>query len=342
MMNKKKAVAGLTLTSMALSGANAVADAVAVDSYVATPVEAKAAAATVKVAGVKGAFSFNQDVLSPSEDVLNLYGTAVTGICAKPAFAFEPGKEEGGTHYVNVSGDMEFAYQLTEADFKTKSVNRVAACSCGMGPAVVQAQVSGIPLSNILSIASLCEGANTLTVEGSDGYKVSMPLSYALDRDAMLVYAINGEQLAANQRTQLWMPGAVARYFARDVVDIRVTAEAETPEIMTAEDEQRAKVCVMNDASTAKLKTFEAIQFEGYADDCGSPIEAVEFSLDGGETWTTYTTSDATTDRWVYWTFTYMPEAAGSYELQVRARTQDGTVSPMASSVTFEVEDQKA
>ena len=342
MMNKKKAVAGLTLTSMALSGANAVADSVAVDNYVATPVESKAAAATVKVANVQGAFSFNQDVLSPSEDVFNLYGTAVTGVCAKPAFAFEPGKEEGGTHYVNVSGDMEFAYQLTEADFKTRAVNRVAACSCAMGSAVVQAQISGIPLTNILSLASLHEGVNTMTVAGSDGYEVSMPLSYALDHDAMLVYAINGEELAANQRTQLWMPGAVAKYFARDVVDIRFTAEAETPEIMTAEAEQRAKVCVMNDASAVKLTTYEAIQFEGYADDCGSAIAAVEFSLDGGETWTSCATAGATTDRWVYWYFTYTPEQAGSYELQVRARTEDGTVSPMASSLNFTVEDIKA
>lgn len=342
MMNKKKAVAGLTLTSMALSGANAVADSVTVDNYVATEIEHETAAPTVKAAAVQGVFSFNQDVLSPSEDVFNLYGTAVTGLCAKPAFAFEPGREEGGTHYVNVSGDMEFSYRLTEADFKTKSVNRIAACSCAMGASVVQAQVSGIPLSNILSLAKLQEGVNTLTVTGSDGYEVAVPLSYALDRDAMLVYAINGEALAENQRTQLWMPGAVAKYFARDVVNIRVTAEAELPEIMTAQADQRAKICVMNDASGAKLTTLEAIQFEGYADDCGSPIEAVEFSLDGGETWTAYETANATTDRWVYWTFTYVPQTAGSYELMVRARTQDGAVSPMASSVSFVVEDMKA
>ena len=344
MMNKnKKTIAGLTLASMALSSTTATAEtAIAVGNYQATPVEAQDAAVSVKVSNVQGAFAFNQDVLSPSEDVFNLYGTAVTGVCAKPAFAFEPGKEDGGVHYINVSGDMKFAYQVREEDFLTKVQNRVAACSCAMGSAVTQAQISGIPLANILSLADLYEGVNTLTVTSSDGYKVSMPLSYALDRDAMLVYKINGEELADNQRTQLWMPGAVAKYFARDVVDIKVTAEASEPEIMTADADQRAKICIVNHADEADFKTYEAIQFEGYADDCGSPIASVEFSLDGGETWSVFETANTTTDRWLYWYFTYTPQQAGSYELQVRARTQDGTVSPLASSVDFCVRDLQA
>ena len=56
-----------------------------------------------------------------------------------------------------------------------------------------------------------------------------MPLRYALDREAMIVYQFNGDELAMNQRTQFWVPGAVAKYFARDVVDIEVTCQAETP-----------------------------------------------------------------------------------------------------------------
>jgi len=41
---------------------------------------------------------------------------------------------------------------------------------------------------------------------------------------------------------------------------------------------------------------------------------------------------------WVYWHFDYVPENAGTYKLDVRARTEDGTVSPpLASSVGFTV-----
>lgn len=66
---------------------------------------------------------------------------------------------------------------------------------------------------------------------------------------------------------------------------------------------------------------------------------AVEFSLDGGETWTSYDTTSSNTEDWVYWHFDYVPENAGTYKLDVRAVTEDGTVSPLASSVVFEVEE---
>ena len=41
---------------------------------------------------------------------------------------------------------------------------------------------------------------------------------------------------------------------------------------------------------------------------------------------------------WVYWHFDYVAETAGTFKLDVRAVTEDGTVSPLASSVVFDVE----
>ena len=43
-------------------------------------------------------------------------------------------------------------------------------------------------------------------------------------------------------------------------------------------------------------------------------------------------------DSWVYWHFDYVAETAGTFKLDVRAVTEDGTVSPLASSVVFDVE----
>lgn len=294
---------------------------------------------TIRVANVQGEFAFDQNVLSPEDDVANLYGTAITGLCAKPDFAFLNDElSMAGDYYINVSGSMKYSHNLSMKDLKdTKGMTRVMACTCATGPAVVSANVTGIALSDVLSLCELTEAANTLTVTGSDGYQMKMPLSYALDREAMIVYQVNGKDAAQN--TQFWLPGAVARYFTRDIVSLQVTAEETVPQIKGAEDEWRAKVSIVNNSGEAELKTGKAIQFQGYADDCASAIATVEFSLDGGETWTACETPGATADKWVYWYFTYTPEQAGDYELQVRARTADGKVSPLASTLLFRVTD---
>ena len=174
---------------------------------------------------------------------------------------------------------------------------------------------------------------------GADGYGVPMPLAYALEKEALLVYRVNGEALPDGQTSQLWMPGAVAKYFTRNIVDIEVTAEEEAPEVTTAGDEYRAHISLMNDARDAAFRTGETIVFEGYADDYDVPVAAIEISMDGGETWTVCETEGATADRWVYWYFSNTPEEAGVYKLEARARTAEGRVSPLASTIVFSVEE---
>ncbi len=291
-----------------------------------------------KVAEVKGDFSYNQDVISPSSDVFNIYGTALTGLCAKPAFALTAGYEEGGEYYINISGSLKHAKSVTLADLQEKEETRIMSCACATGGSVVNAEVSGIPLSAVLELSELEAGANTVTVRGADGYGVPMPLSYALEKDALLVYRVNGEVLPDGQQTQLWMPGAVAKYFTRSIVEIEVTAEEETPEVITAGDAYRAHISLQNDARDAVFQVGETIVFEGYADDYDVPIAAIEISMDGGETWTVCETDGVTAERWVYWYFSYVPEEAGTYKLEARARTAEGVVSPLAAAVVFQVE----
>ena len=42
-----------------------------------------------KVANVSGDFTFCQDVVTPADEVFNLFGTATTALCAKPGYAFD-------------------------------------------------------------------------------------------------------------------------------------------------------------------------------------------------------------------------------------------------------------
>lgn len=292
-----------------------------------------------KIADVEGTFAWNQNVISPSNHIFNIYGTALTGACAKPSFAFDAGKEDVGEYYINVSGSMKHSQSITLADLEDQEETKIMGCACATGNVVVNAEVSGIPLSSILQLTELEEGANTITFRGSDGYGIPMPLTYALEKEAMIVYKINGEALPEGQRSQLWMPGTVAKYFTRDILDIEVTTEDEVPEVITAGDEYRAHISIMNYADGVTFKPGDTIVFEGYADDYDVPITAIEVSMDDGETWTTFAVEGATVDKWVYWYFGYTPEEEGIYKMQVRAVTAEGVVSPLASTIVFEVAD---
>lgn len=292
-------------------------------------------AAYKKVANVEGSFLFSQDVLSPADDMFNIFGTVVTGVCASPAFTTERSANE--EHYLNISGNLKKQYTVkVQEAAKENSESRVLKCSCATGGSVANVQVIGVPLSAVIRMDELEDGVNTVTVRGSDGYGLSLPLTYALEKKAMIVYGINGEDVPSG--TQFWVPETVARYFTRDVVSIELTAEEEVPKVQGPADEYRAKVNVLNTSEGCTFQAGQEIVFEGYADDCGSSIVAVEFSMDGGETWTAYETEGATADKWVFWNFCYTPEEAGVYQLTARARTADGVVSPLASSLLFTVE----
>ena len=339
MKNRKIRTAGaLTGAAAMLSGyaQQAVADTaeVKVESANAT-VSVREAAEYARIANVSGEFTFDQDVICPSDEVFNLFGTVATGMCARPGFAFDAVKEED--YFINFGGSVLKTQSISLSDLKNMpSEERTMKCSCATGPAIANAQIVGVPLSNIIQMVDLEEGANTVTFKAADGYGVSMPLSYALEKDAILVYQVGGSPVPTG--TQIWVPKSVARYFARNVVDIEFSVEAAEPAVLEADAAQRAKISVLNHFDDATFAVGDQITFEGYADDFDKAITAVEFSMDGGETWTTCATDGATAEKWVYWSFSYVTEAAGTYKLDVRARAEDGTVSPMASSIVFTVQ----
>lgn len=328
MKKHKRILSGATSAAM-LMGAAAQAE-VAVLS---TEVNAEAAEAQfATVADVQGTFAYNQDVLSPTDDIFSIFGTVVTAMCAKPAYELENSKVD---FYINIGGKVEHSSTVNLADLKDIEQSETMLCACATGPATASVAVTGVSLEDVLSIAKLQADANTVTVTGSDGYKAVLPLRYALERKAMVVYQVNGEKVPSG--TQLWVPGTVAKYFVRDVVDVEVTAEQEEAEVEQRADDLRAEVTFVNKASAA-FSVGDEITFEGYADDFGSPIVAVEFSLDNGETWTSYETENMSAEKWVYWNYMIEAKEAGSYRLSARARTQDGMVSPLAASVEFTVE----
>lgn len=328
--NVKKIIAGAV-------GASTLVAAVAAQAETVIPALQEREAETYdKVSNVQGDFHFHQDELTPSDEVFNLFGTVATAACAKPGFAFEGIQSED--YYVNVKGTVKKAYSLNLEQIKAREAKEeVLKCSCASGMALATTLVKGAKVSEIVQMAEIEEGTNTITFKSADGYGMSLPLQYVLDKEALLVYQIGETELTAENggQLQVWMPDTVAKYFTRQVTEIELSAQAETPEI--DQPEQTHQVSIVN-RFRDNFKVGDMIGFEGYADDFNTPITAVEFSMDDGETWTSCATDNTTSRLWVYWYFDYQTEAAGTYKLDVRAVAADGTVSPLAASMVFTVE----
>lgn len=293
----------------------------------------------VHLAHVEGAFTFDQEGITPSDELFNVFGTAILSMCSKPAVEITPTAEGVANHYINIGGAMEKSYSVNLSDMADESQETLVGCSCMTGSPFGQAKVVGVPLSAIVGMADLEDGVNTVTAYGADGYGEPLPLQYALDRDALLVYEVNGEQLVSTygSSAQFWIPETVAHYFTRNVVNIELTREAMVPEVQGVDPMYRNKIKLLNSAEECELKAGDEISFEGVADDLGSPIVAIEFSLDGGATWTPYEVSGATTDKWVNWALTTTFDEVGDYRMQVRAKTADGVVSPISAEIAFTV-----
>lgn len=82
----------------------------------------------------------------------------------------------------------------------------------------------------------------------------------------------------------------------------------------------------------------EPLEFDGYVDDFEHNVSAMQFSLDGGSTWSTYPTTGVVIDKGVNWHFTYRPERPGRYLLKVRAVDGKGAASSIVAEYAFEVE----
>ncbi len=329
--NTKRTLAGLSGMLMIQSGVTAQA---AVDGVSLTQTEQQT---YDEVANVQGAFAFDQDVISPRDDIFNLFGTAATGVCATPGFVFA--QQDGASdYYLNVGGKLKKSFTVSYSDLENNSRAEVMKCSCGMSSAVANAAITGVPMEKIVEMADLEDDVNAVAFKGADGYTVSVSLDKI--KGAMLVYKVNGKNTVAEEGgpVQLWMPGAAASYFTRNVTDVEFIHADDIAGMAAPAAEQRAKVNFVNHFEKSAFHVGDQISFEGYADDFDTSIAAVQFSMDGGKTWTTCETNGATPDKWVYWNFTYTAAQPGSYKLDARALTANGNVSPLAASVVFEVE----
>lgn len=185
------------------------------------------------------------------------------------------------------------------------------------------------------------EGCNTVTFTATDGTVVAFPLDFLIERGAIIADKINGENIAdvMGCSNQLWIPGFPAKYFIRDIAKIDFTREDEVPPLPDFTDDGHDYTNRPNVSCKAEYvgRVGEPMVFEGWADDYDKRIVAVEFSLDGGTSWTRHNTSGTDAVRWVWWTFEWTPTEEGMFQMMVRAINEDEKHSPIAAAHNFQV-----
>lgn len=79
------------------------------------------------------------------------------------------------------------------------------------------------------------------------------------------------------------------------------------------------------------------IEIKGNAYDFGHRVTAIQFSLDGGEHWTTHPCEGTNDYQNLTWTLKLELDQPGVYKLDIRSMNERGEVSPECAHVDIEV-----
>lgn len=299
------------------------------------------------VSDVQGDFSYDQDTLTT--DIFSLNSTYSESDKQRLFTHFtgiDPDPEHDGIYEqweINVSGAVEnpTVFTLQELIDNGPSVTDIGSYMCNIngfgGPLMENFEFTGIPLSWILEQVQPTEEANALNMGWRGGYR----FEYLEQFPAYLIYKINGEPLSYfnGYPVMLYIDDGFAGHDKQQVTSLEIISlPDDEPGVPGINGHQKADgswinmpnvgICYLKNGQI--LPQGEAHTFEGYAHACQLGIESVEISFDRGKTWTKLDTSDSKDGRWVYWRFTWQPEATGSYIISVRATSKaESLVSPV-------------
>lgn len=218
-------------TLAAETGADSQADAAALVKG--SEAQAAAAMPAVRQAAVEGAFAWTQAEVTPTDLVASRMGGAAQVLCGS-SWAAEGDRASAEEWVLRVTGDVESEVVATLGELAEEGAyHATMGCSCAGngvdGLASVNAEVEGVTVAYLLEAAGASESANTIVFVSDDGYEVALPMAYVTQRASMVVYALNGAELADSVGgvNQLWLGSTSARYFARNVAEVRVETRDE-------------------------------------------------------------------------------------------------------------------
>lgn len=164
-MNTTVKALGATVGAVALVGSSValalpaieqgVAGSQTVDAALASHEGAAPQAGTVRVAGVQGSFSFDQNTVTSSADIANVFNKAAATLCASlPKYGVAQAAQ---TIAVSTGGEYGFTAQMGELSGSKGAESSIIGCSCASnvpgGGAIANAEVEGVTLASLAAMA---------------------------------------------------------------------------------------------------------------------------------------------------------------------------------------------
>lgn len=309
------------------------------------------------VENVNGTFTFDQDyTVSQDEmpnaqwmgndyDIMRFDNTAE----GKPL-----DQEMFDTWEISITGEVaeEKTWKLVdliaEAEAAGVVVTTPLVAQCTINPlggeAVAQVEVTGIPLEWILDKVDINDnavGAMWYTPDGERAGYRGVNLDELEGHTSLLAYQFNGEPISWNNGYPcvLWIGGICADHISKNFAELRISDEDHSlgaegvpfPGEGTLQSSGKPNLGFMNTIEGQVIQAGEPFSFEGWANGFDVAVTALEFSMDGGETWTRCETPDIDNNRWIHWNYEFTPSVEDgdtAYVLCVRAVDAIGRTTP--------------
>jgi DMSO/TMAO reductase YedYZ molybdopterin-dependent catalytic subunit len=319
------------------------------------------------VPDAQGSFSFNQDKLIAAEELFSFGWNYFEWDYLrydneKNELPLDQDLFDEWTITFSGSVGRETTYTLPELieRFDSHTVPVTLHCTLNPtgGPLIGNNMVTGIRLSDVFADVGIDPNAGAFTAIAPDGFTESVLMSNFTE--GYIVYQADGKPLSwkLGYPVTLLVPGTGAPASVKEVSDIIINTQEEaellhewagwpketegeyyTPEGWPFNDSNgyvnKPNIGLFEFSEGQVIKTGSPYTFTGYADAWDETITAIEFSMDGGVTWTSYQTPGVNKQNWVIWNFSYTPEADSAYVLMIRAVTDTGRVTDEPIEVLF-------
>jgi DMSO/TMAO reductase YedYZ molybdopterin-dependent catalytic subunit len=200
----------------------------------------------------------------------------------------------------------------------------------------------GIPLASLLDQAGVQPAATLVVFRSRDGYTESLPLSLVQQSpEILLALTLDGAPLADVHGfpARILVPGHYGMKGPKWIEDIELATGTRNGYWENQGWNPDAAVKTMSRIDypyEGSLLKVGPVAISGVAFAGKRGISAVEFSADGGHSWSPAIVKPALSNlAWNLWSASWTPQAAGAYKLSARAKDGQGTTQSGSANPSY-------